>query len=272
MTTPWYYESHEKGAFPHQQQLCNAVRWTKYNLEGQKLKSPTVLSATQGNPLTIRLLALDEALKHFSNAKAIDKKIRKRAQEQFGKNGHFFMHGTWKAENSSSNTKGAPIETIEITGENESLELRYIDVQFGLYEFFANFGSVINRLTYEIDKFYELNIPRRNLGWGMLTSESELDKLGVKNEVLAKLLSEYRNKFYNATRYRNRLTHDGIIHFEVECRHTGVFIGLGENPDDDETAFNVDAIRFCEDKKKEVLALLDESYKLMLQDFETMRR
>ena len=53
--------------------------------------------------------------------------------------------------------------------------------------------------------------------------------------------------------------------------HTGVFIGLGENPDDDESAFNVDAIRFCEDKKKELLTLLNESYKLMLQYYENYK-
>ena len=77
MATPWYYEYYETGVFPHQQQLCDAVRWTKYNLEGQRLKSPTVLSAIRGNPLTIRLLALDEALKHFSIAKMIDKQDKR---------------------------------------------------------------------------------------------------------------------------------------------------------------------------------------------------
>ena len=268
--TPWYYDYYEKGSFPHQQQLCDAVRWTKYNLEGQKLKSPTVLSAIQGNPLTIRLLALDEALKYFDNAKTIDKKIRKLARAHFDKKKLFMMSGTWKAESSSLDTKGAPIEIIEIAGER--LELRYIDIQLALYGFFTNFGSVIDRLAYETDKFYELDIQRHCLDWGTLTSKPELDKLGVKNDVLAKLLSEHRNKFYNATRYRNRLIHDGIIHFEVEPGHIGIVIRLGEDPDNDKSSFKVDAIRFCEDKKKEVLALLNESYKLMLQDFETIRR
>ena len=269
MTTPWYYESHEKGAFPHQQQLCNAVRWTKYNLEGQKLKSPTVLSAIQGNPLTIRLLALNEALENFNNAKMIDKKIKELAREQFDKNKFFLMGGTWKAESSSLNTKGAPIEIIEIAGER--FELRYIDIQLALYEFFTNFGSIIDRLAYEIDKFYELNITRHYLDWGKLTSEPKLDKLSRKNEVLANLLGEYRNDFHTATRYRNRLTHDGIIHFEVKWSYAGSIINLREKPDDDGSNFNVNAIGFCEDKKKEVLTLLNESYKLMLQDYENYK-
>jgi len=265
MTTPWYYDYYEKDSFPHQQQLCDAVRWTKYNLEGQRLKSPTVLSAIRGNPLTIRLLALNEAIEHFNNAKMIDSKIKELAREQFDKNKFCLIGGTWFAESSPLDTKGAPIEIIEIAGER--LELRYIDIHLALYEFFTNFGSVIDRLAYEIDKLYELNIPRRYLDWGELTSKSELDKLSKKTTVLVSLLGEYRNKFHNATRYRNRLIHDGIINFEVVPRHTGVFIGLGENPDD-ESAFNVDAIRFCEDKKKGVLTLLNESYKLMLQYYE----
>ena len=269
MTTPWYYDYYEKGSFSYQQQLCDAVRWTKYNLEGQKLKSPTVLSAIQGNPLTIRLLALDEALRSFDNARTIDKKIREVAREHFDKKKPFTMSGTWKAEGSSLDTKGAPIEIIEIEGER--LELRYIDIQLALYGFFTNFGSVIDRLAYEIDKFYELIIPRGGLDWGKVTSKTELTKLRRKNEVLANLLDEYRDKSYAATRYRNRLIHDGIIHFEAEISHGGVFIGLGENPDNDESNFNVDAIKFCADKKKEVLTLLDESYKLMVKDYENSK-
>ena len=263
MTTSWYYDSHEKGAFPHQQQLCDAVRWTNYNLEGQKLKLPTVLSAIQGNPLTIRLLALDEALERFDNAKTIDKKIKELAEEQFRKKGHLGMGSTWKDESSSLNTKGAPIEIIEIAGEH--LELRHIDIHLALYEYFTNFGSVIDRLAFEIDKLHELTIPRYSLDWEKITSRPELAKLSRKNEVLANILCEYQKNFYTATRYRNRLIHDGIINFKAVLGHTGVFIGLGENPDNDESVFNVDAIGFCEDKKKEVLTLLNESYKLILQ-------
>jgi len=266
MTTPWYYETE---VFPYQQKLCDAVRWTKYNLEGQRLKSANTLSAIRGNPLTIRLLALNDALEHFGNAKTIDKKIKEKAEEQYQKSKCFSMHGTWKAEDSSLNTKGAPIEIINIGGEQ--LELKYVDIQFGLYEYFTNFGSVIDRLAYEIDKLYELKIPERYLDWGKLTCKSELDKLSRKNDVLTNLLSEYQSNFYAATRYRNRLIHDGIINFEVESSFRGVLIGLGENPDDDESAFNVDAIRFCEDKRKEVLTLLNESYKLMLQDYKNCK-
>ena len=76
MTTPWYYEFHEQDTFPYQQQLCDAVRWSDYNLEGQILKSPYVLSPILGNPITIRLLALNEALEKFNYIEEIDNEPR----------------------------------------------------------------------------------------------------------------------------------------------------------------------------------------------------
>ena len=154
--TRWYYTAHKKGAFPHQQILCDSVRWTTCNLEGQELKSPNHLSAIQGNPLTIRLLALDEALKHFNNAKRIEKGIKQLRREQFDKAEPFLMQGTWQAESSSLNTRGAPIEIIDIGGEH--FELKHIDIQLALYEFFTNFGSIIDRLTFEINMLYSLGI------------------------------------------------------------------------------------------------------------------
>ena len=143
MATPWYYEFHEKGAFLHQQQLCDAVRWTKYNLEGQKLKPPNVLTAIRGNPLTIRLLALNEALQHFENVKTIGNRIFELSREQFDRNKPALISGTWKAENSLLNTNGTPVNEIEIAGER--FEFRYFDIQSALYEFFTNYGSIIDR-------------------------------------------------------------------------------------------------------------------------------
>jgi hypothetical protein len=261
MTTSWYYESRKAGSFPQQQKLCEALRWTKYNLEGQKLESPNVLSAIRGNALTIRLLALDEALEHFSNAKMIGNKVK----EHYAKNKDCGIGGTLFAENSRLDTKGAPIEFIEIG--KERFEFKHIDVNLALYEFFTNFVSILDRLSYEVDKVYGLNIPKHLLDWVKLTSDVGIAKVRKKDGVLADLLGKYRYSFYTATRYRNRLAHDGIIDFEVERPEP--IIHLRENPDDDKSNFNVDAILYCEDKRKDVLTLVNESYKLMLQYYRT---
>lgn len=265
MTTPWYYDYYENGTFPHQQKLCDAVRWTKYNLEGQKLKSPTVLSAINANPLTIRLLALDEALKHFNNAKTIDKKIKELAREQFDKNKFFLMGGTWNAESSSLNTMGAPIEIIEIAGER--LEFKHIDIHLALYEFFTNFGSILDRLTYEIDMLYNLEICKKKKYWGTLT-KTYLAKLGKKDKDLADLLKDYAGKFEIATRYRNRMVHDGVIRVNSDFTRLSFCIMLAQDPNDDESPMNVDPIGFCEEAKVDVLKLLEGSYELMLKHFQ----
>ena len=268
--TSWYYASHKKRAFLYQQQLCDAVRWTKYNLEGQKQISPNSLSAIQGNPLTIRLLALDEALKHFAKIKKIEKKIKELARVQFGKGKIFLMKGTWHAESSPLNTNGAPIETIDIAGEH--LELKHIDVQLALYEFFTNFGSAIDRLTFEIDMLYNLEIPQLNRYWGTLTNPKKdyLSTLKEKDKDLADLLANYATTFGKAPKYRNRMVHDGIIKVEVDMSIVSkAIVLLAEDPDDDNSPMNVDAIELCEKTRIELLNLLEESYQLMFQHFQT---
>ncbi len=268
MTTPWYYEFHEKGAFSHQQQLCDAVRWTEYNLEGQKLKSANVLSAIQGNPLTIRLLALNEALKHFENAKTIDEKIKGIARAQFEKNKFFAMSGTWIAENSSLNTKGAPIEIIDIAGER--FEYRHIDIHLMLYEFFTNLGSILDRLAHEINMLYNLGIPQKERYWGTLIKDKPyLEKLRVKDGGLADLLKDYAGRFQAATRYRNRMVHDGIIKVESDISVSGLRVNLTQDPDNEASPMNVDAVSFCEETRVDVLKLLDRSYELILQHIKT---
>lgn len=269
-STSWYYASHKKGAFPQQQQLCNAVQWTKCNLEGQELKSPTHLSAIQGNPLTIRLLALDESLKHFNNVKRIEKKVEKISREQLDNNRFFAMSGTWEAESSSLNTMGAPIEVIEIIGER--FELKHIDIQLALYEFFTNYGSIIDRLTYEIDMLYNLAIPQQKRYWGTLVNikNNYLYKLMGKDKDLSDLLAYYAAKFEIASRYRNRLVHDGIIKAEVDIRFLSkAIVLLAQDPNDNNSPMKVDAIKFCENTRIELLNLLEKSYEIMFQHFKS---
>lgn len=268
--TSWYYASHKKKTFPHQQQLCDAVRWTTCNLEGQELKPPDTLSAIQGNPLTIRLLALDESLKHFNNAKKIEKRIKQLAREQLDKAEPFLMHGTWQAESSSLNTKGAPIEIIDIGGEH--FELKHIDIQLALYEFFTNYGSIIDRLTFEINMLYSLGIPPKYVYWGTLTNVKGkyCDILKGKNAELATLLAKFTDKFEMASKYRNRMVHDGIIKVEVDSSIVSkAIVLLAEDPNDNNSPMNEDAIKFCMQVKNYILKLLDGSYELMLQHFQT---
>ncbi len=272
MTTSWYYESHEKGAFTHQQQLCNAVEWIKgCNVEGRQLISPTHLTAPIANPLTIRLLALSKALQQLENSiNPIRDKIKKQVDEEFNKHKFFGMKGTFKAQGSTANTLGAPVETIEI-GENEPINFQHAMVHLALYEFFTNFGSILDRLAYEINMLYKdnLQIPAVKIDWGELTKKTNLSKLKGNDKNLSALLRDYKDKFYKAVRYRNRIVHDGMIKVEIDIGIQGLSVNLAQDPDNETSPMNKDAVSFCEETKADILKLLDGSYELMLQCFQT---
>ena len=270
MTTSWYYDSHEKGAFPHQQQLCDAVEWIKgCNLEGQQLISPTHLTAPIANPLTIRLLALRKALKQLeSSINTTRGKIKKQVEEQFAKHKSFVMQGTFKAQGSSADTLGAPILEIEI-GENKPFKFQHAMGHLALYEFFTNFGSILDRLAYEINMLYNLQIPKVKIDWGQLTKETNLTKIGGKDKELEASLRNYMGKLKTATRFRNRIVHDGMIKVDIDISIMGLSVNLAQDPDNETSPMNKDAVSFCEETKADILKLLDGSYELILQHIET---
>jgi hypothetical protein len=269
MTTGWYYD--EKGEFPHQQQLCKTVAWIKgCDLEGRQLISPTHLTAPIANPLTIRLLALRKALKQLkSRINTTRAKIKKQVEEQFAKHKSFGMQGTFKAEGSPADTLGAPIQTIQI-GENKPFDFQHAMVHLALYEFFTNLGSILDRLALEINMLYELGIPKDKIDWGKLANkEANLTKLEGKDKNLSASLRDYIEKFKTAVRYRNRIVHDGMIKVEIDISIMGLSVNLAQDPDNETSPMNKDAVSFCEETKADILKLLDGSYELILQHIET---
>ena len=269
MTTGWYYD--EKGEFPHQQQLCKAVAWIKgCDLEGRQLISPTHLTAPIANPLTIRLLALRKALKQLkSMINTTRAKIKKQKDEEYDKHNCCVMQGTFKAEGSPADTLGAPIQTIKI-GENKPFDFQHAMVHLALYEFFTNLGSILDRLALEINMLYELGIPKDKIDWGKLANkEANLTKLEGKDKNLSASLRDYIEKFKTAVRYRNRIVHDGMIKVEIDISIMGLSVNLAQDPDNETSPMNKDAVSFCEETKADILKLLDGSYELILQHIET---
>ena len=263
--TSWYYSHHKPGEFVHQQELCDLVRWTKCNLEGQVLKNQNTLSAIQGNPLTIRLLALDEALQHFEQIREIEKQVEKSSREQFNKGQMFTMSGRWEAEGSIYDTQGAPVEVIEIRGR--SFELHHVDIQLALYEYFTNIGSILDRLTFEVNMLFSLGIPIRNISWTTLTN-TKTGYIGIlqnKNVNIAGLISRFATIIFPVIVYRNRLVHDGIIKFETNISVMNFGAYLPEDPRYPDRNINVNAVNFCITMRKTVIELLEECYEQMVQ-------
>ena len=83
------------------------------------------------------------------------------------------------------------------------------------------------------------------------------------------MLEKYLEIFKMATRYRNRMAHDGIIRVEVDISVSKFSVMLAENPNDNNSSVNVDAIEFCTKSKADILKLLDESYRIMFHHFQT---
>ncbi len=285
VTTPWYYDSYEPGTFPCQQKLCKFVEWTVCNLEGQTLV-PTILTRADGtktntykltgqvaNPLTIRLLALREALaKLETNVNPIKDAIRQYSEKKFSRGKMFGMGGKLETQDSSIVTGGAPVEVIKIQGKRKPIEWHCDTAHLALYEFFTNFGSILDRLTYEVNMLYDLGIPKKVRYWSKLTDKTYLEKLKneKKDEALADLLKEYRSNFKGAIRYRNRMVHDGVIRVDLKSPILrGFNVMLAQDPNNDKSDMNVNAIQFCGKVKSDVLSLLDGSYKHILEHINT---
>lgn len=273
MTTAWYYDFYEPGAFPNQEKLCKAVEWTKCNLEMQ-LASSTVLTSSPGNPMTIRLLAVRKALNQLEDyVKPMDTAIKTTVDKLMREDKTLSMGGTFHGKDSSIETGGAPIETIEISrisGEKQlSIEFEYNRIHLPLYEFFTNFGSALDRLVYEINRLYVITAGL--IDWSRLTNTEKYkhwDTLNTKNDGLAEHIRNSAAKFSKAIRYRNRLIHDGLIKFEADISIEGIYIRLPEKPDDDKSNITIDALDFCLQAKADLLATLDVSYKLMIKHYE----
>ncbi len=274
MTTAWYYDYYEKGTFPHQQEFCDAVRWTKCNLDGQLLVSPTHLTRVATNPLTLRLRTLQEVLHKLEiEINYINAEIEKTTSEQFNKSKPFGTMISLHTQDSQLETGGAAIEEISLPG-NKSITLRYDTVHFALYDFFTNLGSILDRLAYEINLLYELgDWVKDRLDWVKLTNLSDrfLCGLSVKDQNLAEFIKGQKVNFEKVLNYRNRLIHDSIISTGIEMigfpHEFHVF--LLQDLEDAKSQIDEDAIKFCEKVKADVLKLLDGSYKLMLQHLQT---
>lgn len=131
----WYYDYYEPGTFTHQKDLCDAVTWTPYNLEG-RVATKTSLSASSGNPLTIRLLAVRESLNELTNyISGPDAEIKAHSKKQFETKKYSGLLSTYYGKGGLDDTGGAPMEIIKLDGEKREIPVKYIVIQSALQIF-----------------------------------------------------------------------------------------------------------------------------------------
>jgi len=274
MTTAWYYDYYEKGAFPHQKQLCDAVRGTQCNLDGQLQVSAMHFTGVPTNALTLRLRTLQDVLHRLEEEiNHINAQIKESTNDQFNKGNHLPGNVRLHTQDSQLETGGAAIEEISLS-ENQPIVFRYDTVHFALYDFFTNLGSILDRLAYETNLLYVLgDWVKDRLDWLRLTNLGArfLNDLSCKDKNLAKFIQDQTANFEKLPDYRNRLIHDSIISTAIE--KVGFpfkfHVFLPRNPRDAGSVMDLNAIEYCKKAKADVLKLLDQSYKLMLQNLQT---
>lgn len=276
MTTAWYYDFFEPGKFPHQETLCRKVAWI-YGFEGQRRISTDTLSAPIVNPLTLRLRSLTKALNKLKReVNKTNTSIKKVTKSQLQKSNHFGMSGIFHSQDSHLKTEGAPVEEIELgTDPPAKLYIYHKNIHSALFDYFANLHSILDRLAYEVNMLYELgNWIEDRLDWNKLVNPKKqrlLNRLVCKDVNLGTFIKKQIKNFENVSFYRNRLLHDGFISTKIERegfpREFCVF--LPQEPNDVNSSNDVNAIVYCKGLKANILTLLDESYKLMLQHYQT---
>lgn len=263
--TTWYYEYYEPGAFPHQRELCEKVEWTKCNLEGRRLINHDTLAGEPANPLTIRLFNIHNKIKQLNEI------VETISSEITGHTGIYVSQVT--SSSTGIHTAGAPTERIVRDDDTKPIETYTVDLHVLLYELFANFGSVLDRLSFEINLFYNLGV-LRNVSLSKIlddrpSHDTPLKTFLSKDTELADLLMNSYPLFKQAIGYRNRLLHDGIIRIRTDISIKGYKVMLAQNPKDDKSPMDIDAIEFCKEAKYNLLKLVDRSYNLMIQRIHT---
>lgn len=276
MTTAWYYDFYEPGKFPHQETLCRKVAWI-CSFEGQKRTSTTTLSAPIANPLTLRLRSLTKALNKLKReVNKTNTSIKKITNTQLQKSNYSGISGTLHLQDSHLKTEGAPVEEIEFgTYPPEKLYIYHKNVHSALFDYFVNLNSILDRLAYEINMLYGFGEwIKDRLDWNKLVNPKKLrflNHLVCKDVNLGTFIKKQITNFEKVNSYRNRLLHDGLISTKIEREGfpRKFYVFLPQEPNDINSSSNVDAIEYCKGLKANILTLLDGSYKLMVQHYQT---
>lgn len=272
--TTWYYEYYEPGAFPHQRELCEKIARTKCNLEGQRPINHDRLTGERANPLTIRLYNIQDKLKELEKiVEDASSRISRYVEAKFNRGEIAGIHHSLVTSSSTGTfTAGAPTEKIELDGVEEALEINTFKPHVLLYELFTNFGSVLDRLAFEINLLYNLRV--HNVNWSKLvdirpSNDKYFKALRNKDAQLADLIVSFSSKLKKTIGYRNRLVHDGIIRVYADINFTGLNLMLAEDPNDNQSQMSLVAIDFCKKARLNILKVLDESYRLMLKHLQS---
>jgi len=202
--------------------------------------------------------------------------IKKATDAGLKKRNLFGMLITFHSQDSPLKTEGAPIEVINIDSVNIRHTIYHKNIHNSLYEFFTNLGSILDRLTFEINHLYQLgDWLKDNIDWNRLVNPQDklklLESLKRKDARLSQFIKKKSSDFKDVNYYRNRLIHDAVLNTKIDLKGfpRKINIFLPDDPRNMDSPNNIDAIDYCKILKANLLILLDGSYNRILEHINT---
>lgn len=255
-----YYPDYRKSRLTAQSSICESLRGTQYRLDSNSV-----------NPMTVRLLLTLDALTEIEKCVEEYRTLFNRLNHpsNIGSGTQFLDMLT--ADTSSSGTFSL-VPPNYIKSPIPPFEMIYTYKY--LHAFYANGGSSLDRLTYELNQLYALRISPNALTYASLYTRHSPKSKNYKKPLeyrprIEQLLSgQNAIDAYRFTKYRNRQMHDGII--EVECIGPDMYLPLYKFETDAQQGRNK-LLNLCQDQFSAIEMLIDEAYQMVSNELQAKK-
>ncbi len=150
---------------------------------------------------------------------------------------------------------------------NEAIHL--FNLHKNIYIYFTNYMSSLDRIAFEIKKLYSIE---KIETYGDLTYKSDAIETLIENnnlQITTKTLSTKSKSVFDTSKYRNRLSHDGIL--KLKFNQEDGIVYLQHNPMQDSSNFNINLKKYCNDKFNSLIKLINNIYEQILDDIKKNR-
>jgi|SRR5271157_510295 len=278
-----YYEDYYSGRFPNQQLLCEAI---------DRNNAGCLLQTMEANPLTIRLLVAEDAVNQLE--KLIDDESNTKISELITvvstelQTNPFSVGLNWGTA-SIYYTSGSGISnptpyltdplgylrTRQLTPmlRYDSSQLHLVNEEkyafplasahIAVYNYFSNYGSVLDRFANEINRLYSLGINATKVDWGTIIQK--INRLVTKDLPLKSAISSY--DYSNSDlllKYRNRLIHDGLIPLRAEVTALNRWVVYAPDYFNNPSNLTKNVSELCRNAQNALVKFLNNCYGLIL--------
>jgi hypothetical protein len=274
-----YYSDYRPGYFVNQRLLNEAIDPNNH---------ACLLQTNEANALTVRLLVAAEAVERLEKAiqrenDKIDDAIHElqytwsisqwptglnwATETQFYTTGSgiacpepylYDPLGQFQNHRLSPNFTYRNNRILFTDGQGKAFPL--IEAHLAIYNFFINYGSVLDCFSGEVNRLYDLQIAANVIDWSHLARNQR--DLANKHSALSNAVTDFcQNTAARPLRYRNRLIHDGLIQVAAEVIASNWWkVKVVDDPDDPNSLSNTDALVLCQDALRSLIQFVDTCY------------